>query len=85
MVFNEAGDTLSGSGPVDISAKCIHVPIHRIAGVKEVIHTHQTWATALNMLQDNRLFPLSQTTAFLDGHVAYDLSLIHISEPTRPY
>jgi ribulose-5-phosphate 4-epimerase/fuculose-1-phosphate aldolase len=72
MTFNEAGQTLSGSGPVEISAKCIHAPIHRITGVNVVMHTHQTWATALNMLQDNRLLPLSQTAAFFDGNVAYD-------------
>lgn len=72
MTFNEAGQTLSGSGPVELSAKCIHAPIHRITGAKVVMHTHQTWATALNMLQDNRLLPLSQTAAFFDGHVAYD-------------
>jgi ribulose-5-phosphate 4-epimerase/fuculose-1-phosphate aldolase len=37
-----------------------------------VLHTHQTWAVALNMLKDNRLLPASQTAAFFDGHVAYD-------------
>ena len=72
MVFTEAGETISGSGPVELSAKCIHAPIHRIAGTKVVMHTHQTWVTALNMLADNRLFPLSQTAAFFDGHIAYD-------------
>ena len=72
MVFNEAGDTLAGTGPVEISAKCIHAPIHRITGTSVVLHTHQTWATALNMLQDNRLHPTSQTSAFFHGHVAYD-------------
>jgi ribulose-5-phosphate 4-epimerase/fuculose-1-phosphate aldolase len=72
MVFNEAGQTISGSGPVELSAKCIHAPIHRITGTKVVLHTHQTWATALNMLQDNRLHPTSQTSAFFHGHVAYD-------------
>lgn len=72
MVFTEAGETVSGSGPVELSAKCIHAPIHRIVGAKVVMHTHQTWVTALNMLEDNRLFPLSQTAAFFDGHIAYD-------------
>jgi ribulose-5-phosphate 4-epimerase/fuculose-1-phosphate aldolase len=72
MTFNEAGQTLSGSGPVELSAQCIHAPIHRMAGSRVVMHTHQTWATALNMLQDNHLFPLSQTAAFFDGHIAYD-------------
>ena len=72
MVFNEAGQTLAGSGPVELSARCIHAPIHRIAGAKVVLHTHQTWATALNMLQDNRLHATTQTSAFLYGHIAYD-------------
>ena len=72
MVFNEAGQTISGRGPVELSAKCIHAPIHRITGTQVVLHTHQTWATALNMLQDNRLHPTGQTSAFFHGHIAYD-------------
>lgn len=72
MVFTEAGQTVSGRGPVELSARCIHAPIHRITGTQVVLHTHQTWATALNMLQDNRLHPTSQTSAFFHGHIAYD-------------
>ena len=72
MIFTEAGETISGPGPVELSAKCIHAPIHRIAGAKVVMHTHQTWVTSLNMLEDNRLLPLSQTAAFLVGSIAYD-------------
>ena len=60
MVFNEAGHTLAGTGVVELSARCIHAPIHRITGARVVLHTHQTWAIALNMLQDNRLLPTSQ-------------------------
>ena len=56
MVFDEAGRTLEGRGVVELSARCIHAPIHRITGAKVVLHTHQTWAVALNMLQDNRIF-----------------------------
>ena len=37
-----------------------------------VLHTHQTWAVALNMLKDNRLLPASQTAAYYHGQVAYD-------------
>ncbi len=72
FVFNEAGQTVSGSGVVELSAQCIHAPIHRISGARVVLHTHQTWAIALNMLQDNRLFPTTQTAAFFHGHIAYD-------------
>jgi len=57
---------------VELSAQCIHAPIHRITGARVVLHTHQPWALALNMLEDNRLLPANQTAAFFHGHVAYD-------------
>ena len=72
IVFDESGRTLEGNGVVELSAQCIHAPIHRICGSRVVMHTHQTWALALNMLKDNRLVPASQTAAFFHGHVAYD-------------
>ena len=72
IVFDEAGETLDGDGLVELSAQCIHAPIHRITGRRVVLHTHQNWALALNMLEDNRLVPASQTAAFFDGNIAYD-------------
>lgn len=72
IVFDEAGQTLEGRGVVELSARCIHAPIHRLTGARVVLHTHQTWAVTLNMLKDNRLLPASQTAAFFDGHIAYD-------------
>jgi ribulose-5-phosphate 4-epimerase/fuculose-1-phosphate aldolase len=72
IVFDEAGTTLEGEGDVELSAQCIHAPIHRITGLRVVMHTHQTWALALNMLKNNRLLPASQTAAFFQGHIAYD-------------
>ena len=72
IVFDESGATLEGDGVVELSAQCIHAPIHRITGARVVLHTHQTWAVALNMLKDNRLLPASQTAAYFHGHVAYD-------------
>jgi len=72
IVFDETGKTLEGEGVVELSAQCIHAPIHRITGAKVVLHTHQTWALALNMLKDNRLLPANQTAAFFHGHIAYD-------------
>lgn len=72
IVFDESGATIEGEGAVELSAQCIHAPIHRICGARVVMHTHQTWALALNMLKDNRLLPASQTAAFFHGHVAYD-------------
>ncbi|MFT3801259.1 MAG: class II aldolase/adducin family protein [Burkholderiaceae bacterium] len=72
IVFDESGRTLEGDGRVELSAYCIHAPIHRITGAKVVLHTHQHWALALNMLQDNRLLPASQTSAFFCKHIVYD-------------
>ena len=72
IVFDESGKTLEGEGVVELSAQCIHAPIHRITGARVVLHTHQTWALALNLLQNNRLLPASQTAAFFHGRVAYD-------------
>ncbi|MGH8720413.1 MAG: class II aldolase/adducin family protein [Burkholderiales bacterium] len=54
------------------STPSIHAPIHRLTGARVVMHTHQTWAVALNMLKDNRLLPASQTAAFFHGHLACD-------------
>lgn len=72
IVFDESGRTLEGEGKVELSARCIHAPIHRITGRRVVLHTHQTWTVALNMLKDNRVVPASQTAAFYFGLIAYD-------------
>ena len=72
MVFDEAGRTIHGEGKVELSARCIHAPIHRITGRRVVFHTHQTWAVALNMLKDNRVVDASQTAAFYSNLIAYD-------------
>ena len=72
IVFDEAGNTLEGEGQVELSARCIHAPIHRLTGAQVVMHTHQPWAVALNMLKDNRVLPANQTAAFFHGQIAYD-------------
>ncbi|MGZ5235732.1 MAG: class II aldolase/adducin family protein, partial [Caldimonas sp.] len=72
IVFDEQGRVLEGPGTLELSAQCIHAPIHRITGARVVLHTHQTWTLALTMLKDTRLRPASQTAAFFDGVIAYD-------------
>ncbi len=72
IVFDESGKTLEGEGDVELSALCIHAPIHRVSGARVVMHTHQTWALALNMLKNNRLVPASQSAAHLHGRIVYD-------------
>jgi ribulose-5-phosphate 4-epimerase/fuculose-1-phosphate aldolase len=72
VIYDDSGRTVQGTGTVERSAHCIHTPIHRLTGAAVVLHTHQTWALALNSLQDNRLLPTTQTAAFFDGQIAYD-------------
>ena len=72
VVFDDQGKTVEGNATVELSAWCIHAPIHRITGARVVMHTHQTWGVALNMLKDNRLLPASQTAAFMYRDIAYD-------------
>lgn len=72
VAFDDEGRTVEGDATIELSAWCIHAPIHRITGAPVVMHTHQTWALALNMLQDNRILPASQTAAFYAGRIAYD-------------
>lgn len=70
--FDAGGRTVEGDTVVEMSAWCIHAPVHRISGARVVLHTHQTWALTLNMLVDNRVLIASQTAAFYDGMIAYD-------------
>src|SRR3954463_10275952 len=72
IVFDESGSTLEGNGVVEPSAQCIHAPIHRICGSRVVMHTHQTWALALNLLKDNRLLPANPTAALFHGALPSD-------------
>jgi len=72
IVFDDDGRVVEGDGSLELSAHSIHAPLHRITGAHVVLHTHQTWAMALNMLKDNRLLPASQTAAFFHGQIAYD-------------
>ena len=72
IVFEESGRVLEGRGTLELSAQCIHAPIHRLTGARVVLHTHQTWATVLNMLEDNRVLPATQTASFLHDQIAYD-------------
>jgi ribulose-5-phosphate 4-epimerase/fuculose-1-phosphate aldolase len=72
IVFDDEGRTLEGEGVVELSAWCIHAPVHRITGAPVVLHTHQPWTVALNMLKDNQLLPASQSAVFVHHLIAYD-------------
>jgi ribulose-5-phosphate 4-epimerase/fuculose-1-phosphate aldolase len=88
IVFDETGKVLEGEGELELSTFCIHAPLHRLTGAKVVLHTHQSWALALNMLEDNRLLPACQTTAYyFTRNIAYDDGYAglahHLSEGER--
>lgn len=72
ILFDAEGQTLSGQGLAELSAVCIHEPIHRLCDAPVVLHTHQPWTLALNMLDNNRLVTASQNAAYFHGRVAYD-------------
>ena len=72
IVFDDQGRTVEGEGVVEVSAWCIHAPIHRIKAAPVVLHTHQPWTVALNMLKENRLLPASQSAVFVHHLIAYD-------------
>lgn len=72
VMFDDQGQTHEGEGKVELSAWCIHAPFHRLTGAEVVLHTHQPWTVALNMLKDNRLLNATQTAVFLAREIAYD-------------
>jgi ribulose-5-phosphate 4-epimerase/fuculose-1-phosphate aldolase len=72
IVFDDQGRTVEGEGVVELSACCIHAPVHRLTGAPVVLHTHQPWAVALNMLKENRLLPACQSAVFVHHLIAYD-------------
>lgn len=60
---------LGGQGNLELSAFRIHVPLHRITGAKVILHMHQTWVLALNMLEDNRAITMQPDSGYF--HKAY--------------
>lgn len=65
------GEVLSGEGPANFSAVCIHAPMHG-RGIACVLHTHMPYTTALTQLEDMRLEPSSQNAMVLQDMIAYD-------------
>ena len=67
------GTVIEGDGPWEPSAFYIHSRIHLGHPAADcVLHTHMPHATALTLLEDGRLEPLSQTSIMFYGEVAYD-------------
>lgn len=67
------GTILEGDGEVELTAYCIHAPIHRLKpDAAAVFHTHMPYATALTLLEDQRIEPIGQTAAILHHQISYD-------------
>ncbi|MFV0297372.1 MAG: class II aldolase/adducin family protein [Hyphomicrobiaceae bacterium] len=68
------GEVKRGSGDVERSAYCIHMPMHRARPqhCAAVFHTHMPYTSALTRLEDPRIKEIGQTEVILMGKIAYD-------------
>ncbi|MEM9684940.1 MAG: aldolase [Pseudomonadota bacterium] len=72
MVDND-GQLIEGDEPPEATAFYIHWRLHKSAPqARCVLHTHMPYATALTMLEDPELLPLSQSSLMFYNQVAYD-------------
>lgn len=73
LLVDPSGRVLEGEGEVEPSAFYIH---SRVLGARpdanSVLHTHQPYATALTLIENGRLLPVSQNALRFHGRVAYD-------------
>ncbi len=73
LLIDAEGKVLEGEGEPELTALCIHAPVHqRCRSARAVLHTHMPYATAMTMLEDQRLLPLHQTALRFWNEVAYD-------------
>ncbi len=64
---------LAGEGEVELSAFCIHAPIHRLKPEAVcVMHTHMPFSSALARLEDPRIKPIGQSEVIMMRYTAYD-------------
>ena len=73
LVCDYDGRVVEGEGEIELTAWCIHAPLHRLKPQAEVLlHTHMPFATTLTLLQDQRLEPIGQSAAILAPMICYD-------------
>lgn len=73
LVVDFAGRLIEGTAPPEPTALFIHARIHRGAPhARAILHTHMPYATAITLLDDGRLEPVSQTAMGLYKRIAYD-------------
>ena len=72
LLVDGAGKVLEGGGEAEVSAFCIHAPIHqRHPRARAVLHSHMPYATALTSIENGRLEPVTQNAPRFHGGVAY--------------
>ncbi len=81
LLVDEEGTVLAGEGEPELTALCIHAPVHRrCPTARAVLHTHMPYATTMTMLEDQRLLPLHQTALRFWNEVAYDESFAGLAQ-----
>ncbi|UWU75853.1 class II aldolase/adducin family protein [Bradyrhizobium huanghuaihaiense] len=67
------GTVLSGQGDIEMTAFCIHAPVHRLnPKARAALHTHMPYASALTRLKDSRIKAIGQTEILCMKDIAYD-------------
>ncbi len=81
LICDYDGKVVEGDGEIELTAWCIHAPIHRLRPAANcLLHTHMPFATTLTMLQDQHLEPIGQMASILAPMICYDedyLGLAH--------
>ncbi len=73
MVVEYGGRIIEGEGEAEMSAFCIHAPIHRLRpDAVCVLHTHMPYASALARLEEPELQMIGQTEVKMAAFMAYD-------------
>jgi ribulose-5-phosphate 4-epimerase/fuculose-1-phosphate aldolase len=73
VMVDDDGRLIEGDAPPEATAFYIHWRLHNGAPqARCVLHTHMPYATALAMLEEPELLPLSQSSLMFHGQVAYD-------------
>jgi ribulose-5-phosphate 4-epimerase/fuculose-1-phosphate aldolase len=73
LLVDPGGKVIEGEGEVEPSAFFIHSRVLRARpDANCVLHTHQPYATAITLIENGRLLPVSQNSLRFHGRVAYD-------------
>jgi ribulose-5-phosphate 4-epimerase/fuculose-1-phosphate aldolase len=72
LVIDFNGNLVSGNGPVEDTARYIHLPVHRATLANCVLHTHMPYTTALSMLDNPRLEMAVQSALGFYGDISYE-------------